>query len=153
MQKLAIRAYTQKIEEEMQQPKTVKKLYEQPRSNFDRVFVFDTETSADEFLNLKFGYFILYDKDAYQYGGLFYDERHTTNEEIKILQRFAKKNEYRLFSLPEFITIFYWEVYEKGTLCIGYNLNFDLSRIILDDGYGRNAGRGGFSFTLTPDMS
>lgn len=153
MDTLAIRAYTQKTEEQSKEKESVKRTFEQPPTTFDRVLVFDTETSADEFLNLKFGYFEVLSCDVREYGGLIYDERHLTIEEIAILQRYAKKHKLRLFPLHEFITIFYWEVYEKGTLCIGYNLNFDLSRIILDDGYGRNAGRGGFSFTLTPDLS
>lgn len=58
-----------------------------------------------------------------------------------------------LFSLEEFIKIFYLEVYERDTLCIGYNINFDLSRIILDYGHGRYSGKDGFSFKLTKDTT
>lgn len=59
----------------------------------------------------------------------------------------------RLFSLEEFIKFFYLEGYEQETLCIGYNINFDLSRIILDYGHGRYSGKDGFSFKLTEDLS
>lgn len=120
---------------------------------FPRVLTFDTETTADEFLNLKFGSFTVHDGDTYQYGGLFWDERHVSKKEYGILKAFSEKHSMRLFSFKEFITIFYWEVYERKTLCIGYNINFDLSRIILDYGHGRYSGKDGFSFKLTEDTS
>jgi len=100
-----------------------------------------------------FGSFEVRQNDVYQYGGLIVDERHVTAHDIATLQRYAKQHGLRLFLLPEFIKIFYMEVFEQGTLCIGYNLNFDLSRVILDDGYGRYAGRGGFSLTLSNETS
>jgi hypothetical protein len=52
----------------------------------------------------------------------------------------------------EFINnVFLPEVYDLKTLCIGFNLPFDLSRIAKSFGYARNGMKGGFSFTLTDD--
>ena len=121
--------------------------------NFPRVLTFDTETTADEYLNLKFGSFMVHENDIFQYGGLFWDDRHVSEKEYKILKTYADKHNIRLFSFEELIKIFYLEVYERKTLCIGYNINFDLSRIILDYGYGRYSGKDGFSFKLTEDTT
>ncbi|MCC4770496.1 hypothetical protein FXV91_09945 [Methanosarcina sp. DH2] len=120
---------------------------------FPRVITLDTETTADEFLNLKFGSFAVHENDIFLYGGLFWDHRHVTEKEYEILKKYAEEHNIRLFSLEEFIQIFYLDVYERKTLCIGYNINFDLSRIILDYGHGRYSRKDGFSFKLTEDTT
>lgn len=48
---------------------------------------------------------------------------------------------------------FIWKYNERKKLCIGYNINFDLSRIIIDYGHGRYSGKDGFSFKLTEDTT
>ncbi|NPE30346.1 hypothetical protein HNV12_20800, partial [Methanococcoides sp. SA1] len=149
MEHISLRAFTSK-----ENSKT-KGNWVSPSKNsfFPRVLTFDTETTADEYLNLKFGSFTLHENDIFQYGGLFWDDRHVSEKEYHILKRYAELNNMRLFSLKEFIKIFYMEVYERETLCIGYNINFDLSRIIIDYGHGRYSGKDGFSFMLTDDLS
>ena len=149
MNNLALRTFSTKKREKKKSLFT----YKQDIPTHSRVFTFDTETTADEFLNLKFGYFDVHENDVYCYGGLFWDERHVTENEHKILKEYADKHNMRLFSLEEFIKIFYLEIYERKTLCIGFNINFDLSRIILDYGYGRYSGKDGFSFKLTEDTT
>lgn len=130
---------------------TISRVFE--NLDFPRVFTFDTETTDDECLNLKFGSFTVHEKDIFLYGGLFWDHRHVSEEEYEKLKKYAEDHNIRLFSLEEFIQIFYLEVYERETLCIGYNINFDLSRIILDYGHGRYSGKNGFSFKLTKDTT
>ncbi|MBP1908253.1 DNA polymerase [Methanolobus bombayensis] len=150
MNNVALRTFSTKEEEMKKQfPYT----YKQEIPDFSRVLTFDTETTADEFLNLKFGSFMVHENDVYQYAGLFWDDRHVSKKEYKVLKAYAEKYNIRLFSLEEFIKIFYLEIYERKTLCIGYNINFDLSRIILDYGHGRYSGKDGFSFKLTEDTT
>ncbi|MDG6244855.1 MAG: DNA polymerase [Methanolobus sp.] len=149
MNNVALRTFSTKKDEKKQ---TITR-YKQEVPDFSRVLTFDTETTADEFLNLKFGSFMVHENDVYQYAGLFWDERHVSEKEYKILKAYAEKYNIRLFTLEEFIKIFYLEVYERKTLCIGYNINFDLSRIILDYGHGRYSGKDGFSFKLTEDTT
>jgi hypothetical protein len=149
MNSIALRTFSTKKDEKKQTTST----YKQEVPEFSRVFTFDVETTADEYLNLKFGSFTVHDNDIFQYGGLFWDMRHVTEKEYKILKEYADKYNMRLFSLEEFIKIFYLEIYERKTLCIGYNINFDLSRIILDYGHGRYSGKDGFSFKLSEDTT
>ncbi|MCQ6963556.1 DNA polymerase [Methanolobus chelungpuianus] len=151
MNKVALRIYPTK--KETKEKKKTNFRYEKEVPEFTRVLTFDTETTADEYLNLKFGYFDVHENDVFHYGGLFWDERHVSEKEYKILEKFSEKHNIRLFSLEEFIKLFYLEVYERKALCIGFNLNFDLSRIILDYGHGRYSGKDGFSFLLTEDTT
>jgi hypothetical protein len=144
MQKIALRAFTRKIKKNKGFHYKTKKKFK-----FARVLTFDTETSADKYLNLKFGYFKVTQNDIYDYGGLFYDKRNISKKEINTLKKFATENTIRLFTLDEFIEIFYWEVYENDTLVVGFNLNFDLSRIIQNYGYAQKSGKGGFTFKLS----
>ena len=75
-----------------------------------------------------------------------------TKEEMATLKSYATENCIGLYSLPEFIDdVFYPEVYELHTLCIGYNLAFDISRIATKAGKSRKRNKGGFTFTLSSD--
>lgn len=149
MERMALRAFTCRKDSFIKP--TTSKIFE--NLDFPRVFTFDGETTEDEFLNLKFGSFTVHENDIFLYGGLFWDNRHVSEEEYGKLKKYAEEHNIRLFSLDEFIKIFYLEVYERETLCIGYNINFDLSRIILDYGHGRYSGKDGFSFKLTEDTT
>ncbi|UGV39818.1 hypothetical protein J7W08_06690 [Methanococcoides orientis] len=149
MNNAALRTFSTKKDEKKRSFST----HKQETPDFSRVLTFDTETTADEFLNLKFGSFMVHENDIYQYAGLFWDKRHISEKEYKVLKMYAEKYNIRLFSLKEFIKLFYLEVYEKKTLCIGYNINFDLSRIILDYGHGRYSGKDGFSLVLSEDTT
>lgn len=106
-----------------------------------RVMVLDTETSTDIFQNLLFGSARIYEsyfkknqvyidgveKESY----LFYGEN-ITDEYLEIMKEFAIKQGAVLMSRDEFIYKVFWpEVWEYGTLCIGFNLPFDFSRIAI----------------------
>lgn len=128
MERMALRIFTRR-KDSIVKP-TISKIFE--NVGFPRIITFDTETTEDEYLNLKFGSFTVHENDIFLYGGLFWDNRHVSERDYGKLRKYAEEHSTRLFSLEEFINIFYLEVYERETLCIGYNINFDLSRIILE---------------------
>lgn len=103
--------------------------------------VIDTETTIDIYQNLLFGLAVIYEspgqedqvyvageeKEAY----LFYGENLSV-EDRATLKVFAKEREAKLLSRNEFINQVFWlEVWEYGTLCVGFNLPFDLSRLAI----------------------
>lgn len=116
-----------------------------------RVLTFDTETTSDTFQNLKVGYFEIHEKGILQESGFFYNPMHENNldvnirfaisqnnlsqnplsyEEVQTLKEYAKKENIPLYTTKQFIeNIYFYEVYEKETLCNGFNLPFDVSRI------------------------
>jgi len=115
----------------------------------ERVFVFDTETTTDEYQNLKFGSFVVYSKCVLEKRGIFYNPKCISRSESKILELFCRRNNIPLYNLETFIAeIFYQEVYFKKALCVGFNLSFDLSRLAISYGYTRGNMKGGFSFKL-----
>lgn len=87
MEHIALRAFPCG-KDSISKPKSGK-IYE--NLNFPRVLTFDTETTDDEFLNLKFGSFMVHESDIFHYGGLFWDNRHVSEEEYKILKKQAEK--------------------------------------------------------------
>lgn len=106
-----------------------------------RVMALDTETTTDIYQNLLFGSARIYEslsgknqvyidgveKESY----VFYGEN-ISEEDLLILKEFALKQGAVLFSMKEFIYKVFWhEVWEYGTACIGFNLPFDLSRIAI----------------------
>jgi hypothetical protein len=117
---------------------------------FSRVLVFDTETTIDQYQNLKFGSFKIYEYNKLQHQGIFYDSENIDGDELDTLKKFCAKHKVSLLKIREFVdTVFLPEVYDLKTLCVGFNLPFDLSRIALGFGYVRGRMKGGFSFTLT----
>ena len=145
---IAIRGYTEK------RNKHKKRLFperEIPKLH-DRILIFDTETTSDEFQNIKFGSFIIADKDVIELKGIFYSQDNLNLNEIKILRDVANKKDLILYTLDNFINeIFYPEVLGIKTLCIGFNLPFDLSRLAFHHGYGRKNHHGWFSFKISED--
>jgi hypothetical protein len=116
--------------------------------DFDNIFVFDTETTIDEYQNLKIGYFRIYIKGTLNFEGLFHDN--VNEKELSIILRYSKKRNIALFNKQEFIEeIFYPICYDSKFICLGYNLPFDLSRLCLSFGNARNNEKGGFSFKLS----
>ena len=123
-----------------------------PPIQHSRVLVFDTETTTDAYQNLKIGFFRIYQDGCLQHEGLFYDPLMLDGEERTTLESYAKRAVIELYTRAEFINeVFYPEVYDLHTLCIGYNLAFDISRIALKAGKSRGRNRGGFTFTLSED--
>jgi len=122
----------------------------EPPLRHSRVLVFDTETTIDTYQNLKIGYFRIYQEGYIQHDGLFYDPSMLNEEELITLESYATKACIALYSRTEFIdTVFYPEIYRLRTLCIGFNLPFDISRIAQKAGKSRGLNRGGFTFTLS----
>ena len=123
--------------------------YYENKLNFNRILVFDTETTDDEFQNLKFGSFII-ENDIEQLRGIFYNSKNISKSELKELERYAKDNNIILFKVDKFINeIFYPEVLNAKTLCVGFNLPFDLSRLAIHYSDGRYAHKNWFSFQLS----
>ncbi|WP_445475701.1 DNA polymerase [Methanococcoides methylutens] len=117
---------------------------------YPRVFVFDTETTIDSYQNLKIGYFQVYQEDFYQQEGFFYDPSMLSEKETKCIVDYASKHNIELFTSKEFVEdVFYSEVYKLKSLCIGYNLAFDISRLAFVCNPSRNWSKGGFTFTLS----
>ena len=149
MYKVAVRGYTQKLEKKGEY-KSFRR-YDTPLRH-NRVLVFDTETTIDQYQNFKIGYFQIYQDGVIQHDGLFYDLSTLNEREIKILETYSRKHNISLYSLDEFIdSVFYPEVFELKTLCNGYNLAFDISRISKKSGDSRGRNRGGFTLTLSYD--
>src|SRR3990172_10306673 len=114
--------------------------------NLSRVLTFDTETTIDQFQNLRFGYYRIDDNHIKIDEGIFYDPIFVNQKELKILNRLSNK----LISIRNFVDeIFLPEVYDGQTLCVGFNLPFDLSRLAINFGYGRKSNREAFSFKLS----
>jgi len=146
MNKIAVRAFTQRINE----PKNKFKPKKEHPLRHNRELVFDTETTIDQYQNFKIGYFRIYQNHIIQHHGLFHDPSMLNETEINNLRNYAKKNKLELYSLNEFIDdIFYPEIFKLGTLCIGFNLAFDISRMAQRSGDSRVNNKGGFTFTLS----
>lgn len=121
-------------------------------SPFDsRILIFDTETTTDRFQNLKFGSFKIYEYGVLRHRGVFYHPEHVFNKkELLILADYCKEKSIKLMTVEEFIdNVFLPEVYDLRTLCVGFNLPFDLSRLARSFGFSRGKMKGGFSFTLS----
>src|SRR3989304_7250369 len=114
--------------------------------NLSRVLTFYTETTIDQFQNLRFGYYRIDDNHIKIDEGIFYDPIFVNQKELKILKRLCNK----VISIRNFVDeIFLPEVYDGQTLCVGFNLPFDLSRLAINFGYGRKSNREAFSFKLS----
>ncbi|WMW22414.1 hypothetical protein RE476_00940 [Methanolobus mangrovi] len=147
MSKIAVRGYTQKASNSK---KDTRKVGNEHPLRHDRIFVFDTETTIDQFQNLKIGYFQIYYENLIQHEGLFYDPSMLDERETIVLRSYSKECGILLYDLDEFIQdVFYPEMFDLRSLCIGFNLPFDLSRIAKRSSDSRGKNRGGFTFTLS----
>ena len=59
--------------------------------NLSRVLTFDTETTIDQFQNLRFGYYRIDDNHIKIDEGIFYDPIFVNQKELKILKRLCNK--------------------------------------------------------------
>ena len=117
----------------------------------NRVLVLDTETTIDRFQNLTFGSFRTYQNGVLQYEGIFMGEN-LPEQDLRTLQDYGKSNKIQVCSVREFVDdIFLPEIYNAHTLCVGFNLPFDLSRLAISYGDARGRNKGGFSFQLSPN--
>ncbi|MGA2913114.1 MAG: hypothetical protein ABSE07_06325 [Methanoregula sp.] len=147
MSEIAVRGYTKKVKPDCDSNWSKRP---DPPFRHDRVLVFDTETTIDEFQNLKIGYFQIQQKGILQHNGLIYDPLMRDKKEIEIIKLYAETNHIPLYSNEEFIeNVFYPGVYDLGTLCVGFNLAFDISRISYKSGDSRRKNSGGFTLYLS----
>jgi len=147
MSKIAVRGFTQKLEKPKE--KGGSKDFRTPLSH-SRVLALDTETVPDEYQNLKIGYFQIFHDGYFYYDGLFYDPTNLSEREINTVKEYSKTHGIDLYLLDEFVDdVFYPEVFGLQTLCNGFNLAFDLSRIAKRAGNSRGRNRGGFTLTLS----
>ncbi|HLC86725.1 MAG TPA: hypothetical protein VJH65_00395 [Candidatus Nanoarchaeia archaeon] len=143
--KIAIRSYTREAN------KKEKPIFPTKEEVLEhkRLLIFDTETSADEFQNLKFGSFRIIDDGKEILNAIFYSPENVLGNEESILKRYCKENNLYLFTTKNFIEkVFYPELIEAQALCVGFNLPFDLSRLGIHFGEGRYAHRGRFSIQI-----
>jgi len=147
MSKMAVRGYTQKMENSSGNP------FYKPKDvplRHDRILVFDTETTIDQYQNFKIGFFQIYQNGLIQHEGLFYDPLMLDDLENKVIQTYSKKHDLALYLLDEFVDeVFYPETFNLGTLCVGFNLAFDNSRIAKRSGDSKKGNKGGFTLTLS----
>ncbi len=119
---------------------------------FHRCIVFDTETTTDHYQNLKFGYFEIFQHGMLEYVGIFYDPKIVPAKEQVILKQYCTEKDIRLYTLVEFRRIFLYEVYDFKSLCIGFNLSFDLTRIAIKSSNSKFKRKGGFSLLLSKNL-
>ena len=147
MKKIAVRAYAKKSGSQNTRPYFH---YPEPPLRHSRLLVFDTETTIDECQNLMIGYFQVRHDGYRQHEGLFYDPKMLNSKDFQALSTHSEKNNLNLYTVDEYVDkVFYPEVYVNQSLCIGYNLPFDLSRIACRAGNSRKNNKGGFTFTLS----
>jgi hypothetical protein len=150
---IAVRVYdelsTKTTEQEIQEPYKFK-TYTHP--NYKRIFVFDTETTADQYQNLLFGSFVVKRDNVIDEIGLFYNPDTVSEDGLNILKAYCKKDStLRLYTLQEFNEdIFYQFVHRKMIPCIAFNMPFDISRLSIGFGYAKGKiMKGGFVFKLS----
>lgn len=103
-----------------------------------RVMVIDTETTTDIYQNLLFGQAIVVEGSRQVYvDGLIVAHYvimadNLPDNEQKTLNDFAREKGATLVTRKDFIDkVFLPEIWELGTVCIGFNLPFDLSRLAI----------------------
>lgn len=91
------------------------------------VFVFDCETLPNPYLPLTFGSYSVYENDRLHEIALFYGD--VNSKQLRALKAYAAAHGINLISRDEFAERFMHYVYERRAVCVGMNLNFDLSRV------------------------
>lgn len=119
------------------------------RSVGERTLVFDTETTTDFTQRFLFGAFRVYEHDNLELEGLISADDLSARQQ-RIVNNYAENHNLRVYTRRFFVDhIFYPEVYKIGTLCIGFNLPFDLTRIAIRAGPGRGKHRRKFLLQLS----
>ncbi len=114
-----------------------------------RVLVCDTETSTDKKQKLLYGFFALFEDGLKILEGVFCADDLRTKDRL-VIEEFAGSNQLEFTTRAEFVEkIFYLECYQLGTLCVGFNLPFDISRLALEASTGKGRNRKRFMFTLS----
>ncbi len=147
MTTIAVRSYTKKKEK-----KSNKDIAEKEIPQFDTFLIFDTETTTDQYQNLLFGSYKIVNEKWSDEDGLFYNDEFLADKEIERLKRYSEKYDIPLLRKQEFVDEILYPHLLKGTLCIGFNLPFDLSRLEIKNSYARGSFNGGFSLTLSKKL-
>ena len=163
MSRIAVRAYTQKL---ICGSNWEPRAFKDPPLAHDRVLVFDTETTTDQYQNLTFGSFKVYQNGYIQHEGIFYSPLVLTENEVKTVKTYVNthvktvktyvlnRSNLTLYTSEEFInSVFYPELYGLHTLCVGFNLAFDISRLAFKSVNARKNNRQGFTFYLSKNPS
>src|SRR3989442_1773418 len=153
---IAVRAYTipKKGNFVQEQPELDEEIPEKVKIPiFNRIIVIDTESTIDLYQNLKFGYFEIYQYDKIDHRGIFYDSITVRSKELAILEKYSNEKKIQLYTIEEFRKIFLHEVYDLETLCIGFNLPFDLTRIAIKSTNTRRRKKEAFSLEFSKRFS
>ena len=114
-----------------------------------RVLAWDTETTTGFPMRLLYGTFGVYVEGELYRAGVFYSED-LPDIDRQTVEAFALENRLDVMTRLDFVEkIFYPEVYVLGTLCVGFNLPFDIAQIAIDSTTGKGQGRRRVTFTLT----
>jgi DNA polymerase type B, organellar and viral len=115
----------------------------------ERILVFDTETTTDFTQRLLFGVFRCYVQSELFDEGLFLGDS-VDKEQTNTARAYAESHGLPVYTRAEFVeNIFYREVYVQGSLCVGFNLPFDLSRIAGQANPGKGKHRRSFRLKLS----
>lgn len=123
------------------------------KQTFDRILVFDTETTVDLYQNLKFGYFEIYQYGILEHVGLYYDPVIVRTKEFTILETYSAQKNIKLYTLDEFRKIFLYETFDLKSLCVGFNLPFDTTRIAIKSSNAKFRRKGGFSLEISKNLN
>lgn len=130
---IGIRAHTELIKkDEGNKPDKPDKPDKPERIEYGRrVLVLDTETTADVYQNLLIGQALLHQDNKEEGAYLFYGEG-LTREQMETVKEYAEINEMKLLPREEFVKqVFLPELLVNGTVCVGFNLFFDLPRLAI----------------------
>lgn len=134
---IAVRAHTE-IKKNNKERKYNKETEDLRKPYGQRIMVLDTETTTDIYMNLLLGQAMIIEgtnqahidgivKEHY----LFYSDN-LTKSQMAVLKQYAEDKGAILISKQEFIDEVFWsEIWELGSICVGFNLPFDLSRLAI----------------------
>ena len=112
--------------------------------------IFDTETTTDRYQNLTFGSCLIQTKISTgikEEWYLFYGN--IPEEKIRIIEEYGKKHNVNVMPVREFVdNVFFPYAYKMRCEVIGFNLPFDISRLVMSYGTARKSDDA-FSFQLS----
>jgi hypothetical protein len=150
---IAVRAYSIPVERSARKEKKFAGRRQRPNA----MLVWDTETTIDERQKLTFGSFrLIVDSDCVD-EGIFHADNLRGRDLRKLQKYVAKQNadsictirtKLRLITRTQFVDMMFRVAYKGHCLIVGFNLNYDLSRVAV--GYKDARGRfaGGFSLDI-----
>lgn len=117
----------------------------------DHVVVFDCETTTDPSQKLRIGSYQHREAGALREAGLFYADDLPASD-FAVLSDYAREHRLPLRTREAFVEdVLLKYGWERGGTIVGLNLPFDLARIAVTSGVGRENMYGGFRLTLSAD--